>query len=227
MTTDTGNELIARLDAVLAGAVERLEQSRFYRKVTAGEQVRPLYVAYLREAYHYVRLTSSFTPLAARRMDRELLGLRQWILHHSADEMGHELMALKDLEILGHPRDGTRASQPLPGTWAWVHFFHYQVTERPPFAAMGVLYFLEGMAAKLAPVVAAKVVAALGDGEKRAITFFREHGTLDSAHTAEQRDLLAKFCKSAEDEQTIAETIALASHIKCFMLDSLVDSLKD
>ena len=39
--------------------------------------------------------------------------------------------------------------------------------------------------------------------------------------------MLAKFCKSAQDEQTIAETIVLASHIKCFMLESLVDSVKE
>ncbi len=222
MSGSEGSELIARLDAVLDASVKRLEESRFYRDISAGERVRPLYLAYLQEAYHYVRLTSSFTPLAARRMDPELLGLRQWILHHSADEMGHELMALKDLEILGVPKDQVRASQPLAGTWAWVHFFHYQVTQRPPFAAMGVLYFLEGMAAKLAPIVSGKVLAALSGSEKKAITFFREHGTLDTAHTAEQRDMLAKFCKNREDQDVVSETIALASHIKRYMLDELV-----
>jgi pyrroloquinoline quinone (PQQ) biosynthesis protein C len=222
MMGSEGSELIARLDAVLEASVTRLEESRFYRDITAGERVRALYVAYLQEAYQYVRLTASFTPLAARRMDPELLGLRQWILHHSADEMGHELMALKDLEILGRPKDQVRASTPLPGTWAWVQFFHYQVTQRPPFAAMGVLYFLEGMAAKLAPIVSSKVLGALEGREKKAITFFREHGTLDTAHTAEQRDMLAKFCKRSEDQEVVSETIVLASHIKRYMLDELV-----
>ena len=222
MTSQAQSDLIQRLDAVLDVAVAQLERSKFYRDITAGERVRELYVAYLREAYHYVRLTSSFTPLAARRMDPELLGMRQWILHHSADEMGHELMALKDLEILGIPKEQTRASEPRPGTWAWVHFFHYQVTQRPPFAAMGVLYFLEGMAAKLAPIVSGKVLGALSGNEKRAITFFREHGTLDTAHTAEQRDMLAKFCTRSEDQEVVSETIKLAGHIKRYMLDELV-----
>jgi pyrroloquinoline quinone (PQQ) biosynthesis protein C len=225
MTESASADLIQRLDAVLSGSVARLEQSRFYHDIMAGQRVRELYVAYLREAYHYVRLTSGFTPLAARRMDPELLGLRQWILHHSAHEMGHELMALKDLENLGLSRESVRASRPLPGTWAWVSFFHYQVTQAQPFAAMGVLYFLEGMAAKLAPVVAGKVLGTLEGNEKRAITFFREHGTLDTEHTEEQKDMLKKFCTRSEDEQVVAETIRLASHIKRYMLDELVASL--
>jgi pyrroloquinoline quinone (PQQ) biosynthesis protein C len=226
MTEIVSSDLIQRLDAVLHVSVTRLEQTRYYRDMMGGERVRALYVAYLREAFHFVRLTSGFTPLAARRMDAELLGLRQWILHHSAHEMGHELMALKDLENLGVSRESVLASQPLPGTWAWVNFFHYQVTQAPPFAAMGVLYFLEGMAAKLAPVVAGKALGTLEGSERKAITFFREHGTLDSAHTEEQKDMLKKFCKRPEDEQVVSETIRLASHIKRFMIDGLVASLE-
>ena len=119
--------------------------------------------AYLREAFHFVRLTSGFTPLAARRMDPALLELRQWILHHSADEMGHELMARDDLADLGDPPEVTEASRPAPGTLAWVHFFHYQVCVRPPFAALGVLYFLEGMAAGLAMVVSTTILYATSE----------------------------------------------------------------
>jgi pyrroloquinoline quinone (PQQ) biosynthesis protein C len=181
-----------------------------------------LYEAYLQQAFHYVRLSSSFTPLSARRMDPELLELRQWILHHSAHEMGHELMALDDLVLLGHRREDVLASQPLPGTWAWVNFFHYEVTQRAPIAAMGVLYFLEGMAAKLAPVVGAQLATSLQGAERKAVTFVQEHGELDAEHSEEGKDMLARFCHDPADADVLVETIRLGGHIKRFMLDDLV-----
>lgn len=216
---------IMSLDATLAEAVRHIETSRFYRSILAGEDVRPLYVAYLREAYHYVSLTSSFTPLAARRMDLSLIKLRQWILTHSAEELGHERMAIRDLEKLGLPAEAILDTEPLAGTWAWVSFFHYQVAIRPPFAAMGVLYFLEGMAAALAPTVAKRVADALAPSERAATTFFREHGVLDVDHLAEQRELLGRYCVDDDDRKVVRDTIAHAARIKRFMLDELAESV--
>jgi pyrroloquinoline quinone (PQQ) biosynthesis protein C len=158
-------------------------------------------------------------------MDPALLELRQWILHHSADEMGHELMARDDLIDLGDPPESIDTSRPAPGTLAWVHFFHYQVCVRPPFAALGVLYFLEGMAAALAPAVAAAVGRALAAHERQATRFFREHGELDKKHVSEQRELIARHCLAAADREVVLDTVAQAGHVKRFMLDSLRESL--
>jgi pyrroloquinoline quinone (PQQ) biosynthesis protein C len=219
MSQDT---FLAALDDALAAAVARVRQSPFVEGLLAGPRARELYRGYLREAFHYVRLTSGFTPLAARRMDPALLELRQWILHHSADEMGHELMARDDLIDLGDRPEELEASRPAPGTLAWVHFFHYQVCVRPPFAALGVLYFLEGMASALAPVVATTIARGLAPAERHAVRFFREHGELDKKHVSEQRDLIARFCAAAADHEVVLETVTQAGHVKRFMLDSLV-----
>jgi pyrroloquinoline quinone (PQQ) biosynthesis protein C len=214
-------DFLDRLDTTLAAGVARLRRSPFVEELLAGPRARELYRAYLREAYHYVRLTSGMTPLAARRMDPSLLELRQWILHHSAEEMGHELMARDDLADLGLPGAELDASRPLPGTLAWVHFFHFQVCARPPFAALGVLFFLEGMAAGLASAVAATVARALAPGERQAVRFFQEHGELDQRHVSEQRELLRRFCLDPADQELVADTVAQAAHVKRFMLDSL------
>jgi pyrroloquinoline quinone (PQQ) biosynthesis protein C len=219
------DELLSRLDATLSHAVARVRESPFVVELLGGRRTRDAYQAYLREAYHYVRLTSSFTPLAARRMDPEQIKTRQWILRHSAAELGHELMALADLEDLGHARAAVEGSRPGVGTLAWVHFFHYQVTMSPPFSAMGVLYFLEGMAAALAPLVAVEVAKVLGPNERRAVRFFREHGELDSEHIEEQRDVLVRYCLRPEDQEAVRATIEQAGHVKRFMLDKLLESL--
>ena len=215
-------QLLERLDVALASSVALLEESAFVKHLMAGEHVLPLYRAYLTQAYHFVRLTSSFTPLSARRMDPDLLELRQWILHHSAHEMGHELMALEDLVLLGMSAEDVRGSQPLAGTWAWVHFFHYEVTNRRPFAAMGVLYFLEGLAAKLAPIVGKQLASVLEGEQRRAVSFVQEHGELDAEHSEEGRDMIARFCTDPADMDEIERSILLGGPIKRFLLDDLV-----
>lgn len=219
---ETADALLARLDVALGTSVALLEESAFVKHLLKGEHVLPLYTAYLQQAYHFVRLTSSFTPLSARRMDPELLALRQWILHHSAHEMGHELMALDDLALLGVPREQVRASDPLPGTWAWVNFFHYEVTNRRPIAAMGVLYFLEGMAAKLAPIVGRQLAQVLTGEQRKAVSFVQEHGELDAEHSEEGREMLALYCTDPLDADELERTILLGGNIKRFLLDDLV-----
>ncbi len=219
------SDLIERLDATLDEGIARLTSSRFVEDIAAGRDVRAHYVNYIRQAYHYVRQTSSFTPLSARRMDAKHLALRQWILHHSAHEIGHALMALADLELPGHPIAQTEATEPLPGTWLWVNFFYYQVSVRPPFAAMGVLYFLEGMAARLAPIIGKQVAAALAPNERAAMSFLREHGELDVEHSEEGKDMLVRFCTDPADQDVVNDTIRLASYAKRAMLDQIVEGI--
>jgi pyrroloquinoline quinone (PQQ) biosynthesis protein C len=212
------------LDRELGTSVARLEESAFLRGLADASKARAFYIAYLREAYHFVRLTSSFTPLAARRLDPRFIHLRKWILTHSAEELGHELMALRDLGTLGVDRASVVASEPGPGTIAWVSFFHYHVTIENPFSALGVLYFLEGMAATLAPAATKQIVAALGPSEKGAVTFFREHGTLDVTHREEQRKELERDCLDAEDQAAVLRTVRRAGYVKRLMLDTVVES---
>lgn len=221
--TDVVSDKLAPLDRALERAIARLEDSPFMKHLRDGQHVRPLYEAYLKEAYHFVRLTSSYTPLGGRRLDPSMRAFRQWILHHSAHEMGHEDMALNDLVRLGHARADILASKPLAGTVAWQHFFYFQVVERPPLAAMGVLFFLEGMAAKLSPVVVGKILPALEGDAKIAITFVREHGDLDVEHSAELRDMLDRYVRTEEDVAVLVETIEQAGYAKRFLVDVLVE----
>jgi pyrroloquinoline quinone (PQQ) biosynthesis protein C len=217
----TSDAFLQRCDQELATSVNRLEDSKLLLGLADPTKARAFYIAYLREAYHFVRLTSSFTPLAARRLDTRFVDLRKWILTHSAEELGHELMARNDLVKLGLKKEDVEASEPLPGTMAWVSFFHYHVAIENPFCALGVLYFLEGMAKALAPRATKMIVAALGPNEKSAVSFFREHGSLDVEHVNEQRRELARDCLSEEDRAAVLRTIKRAGYVKRLMLDTL------
>ena len=88
---------------------------------------------------------------------------------------------------------------------------------------MGVLFFLEGMAAKLSPVVVGKILPALEGDAKIAITFVREHGDLDVEHSAELRDMLDRYVRTEEDVAVLVETIEQAGYAKRFLVDVLVE----
>ncbi len=211
-----------QMKAALKESITVIEKTQFYQDIINGKNVKKYYIKYLEYAYHYVTLTSSFTPLAARRMDPKYLRIRKWILEHSSEEMGHELMALNDLKKLGKAENEITSQSPPLGVTCWVSYFHYQVAIANPFNAFGVLYFLEGMATDLAPKLVPKVIESLDDKEKKAITFFREHGDLDEDHLAEQEAILFKADLSQEQQDSIIKTVKEAAEIKKFMLDQLV-----
>ena len=207
--------------------IRLIEESKFYQDIMNGENAKEYYIKYLHYAYQYVVQTSSFTPLAARRMDPKHLKIRKWILEHSSEEMGHELMALKDLEKFGFHKAEVMATPTPIGVTAWASFFHYKVAIENPFAAFGVLYFLEGMATELAPKVVKGIVDSLDEKEKKAITFFREHGDLDEDHLAEQEEVLFKAELTVEEQEIIIETVREAAEMKRFMLDKLVEECSE
>lgn len=212
---------LEKMDEKLNIGVELIKDSQFYQDIMSGKNVEKFYVEYLKYAYHYVINSSSFTPLAARRMDPTHLKVRRWILEHSAEEMGHELMALKDLEKFGHKREDIIKSKIPVGVMAWVSFFHYKVAIDDPFCAFGVLYFLEGMATMLAPGLVKNIINSLDEDKKKAITFFREHGDLDADHLSEQKDLLKDLKLAPNQEEAILNTIEESAVIKRFMLDQI------
>ena len=75
------------LDKALDKSIDLLKESEFYQQLSTGKNAKQLYTKYLEYAYHYVCQSSSFTPLAARRMDIEYISTRKWILEHSAETL--------------------------------------------------------------------------------------------------------------------------------------------
>jgi pyrroloquinoline quinone (PQQ) biosynthesis protein C len=215
-----------RMKNALNSGIEQLNSTDFVNSIQSGDSTRDIYKEYLRYAFHYVRETSSFTPLAARRMDPKHLKVRKWLLEHSSEEMGHELMALRDLERLGEDKEEIKSSAIPVGVTSWTSFFHYKVSMANPFCAFGVLYFLEGMAQELAPKVLIPIIKNLPDSEKKAITFFKEHGELDQEHMKEQEALIFSMKLTAEEEDAMVQTVLEAAQIKIFMLNDLMKKIK-
>lgn len=218
---------LQEFDKELEKGIKLLQDSEFYKSVMSGQNVEEIYKTYLRYCYHYVSLSSSFTPLAARRLDLKHLHVRKWILEHSAEELGHELMALNDLKKFGIDPDQVKKEPAPVGVVGYVSFFHYKVAIANPWSAFGVLYFLEGMAVRLAPEVLKSIGTKLDPKYKTAFTFFKEHGDLDTDHLQEQKDVLLKADLSEDDKKAIARTIYETAKMKRFMLDSLMTELKE
>jgi|GEM_PF-4682903 len=214
-----------KLKSALEESIEQIKETLFYKNLLDGQNVKEIYQSYLYHAYHYVVKTASFTPLAARRMGSEHLRARKWILEHSAEEMGHELMALKDLHFLGKEKDEVINGIIPIGVVAWMSFFHHKVTQGNPFGVFGVLYFLEGMAESLAPKILGPIMNSLEGDEKKAVSFFKEHGELDHGHLKEQEVIIFSAKLTKNDEDVIIQTLKESVQIKVFMLNTLMRDL--
>lgn len=143
------------------------------------------YASWIAQTYYFVRHTTVLVSLSAARFgayDREN---HYRMLAHLADERGHDLMALQDLENLGWRLDQLPE---LPETRLFYQNQYYMINFEDPFSHLGYSLCLEGLAALYAPEVFKRVSKAYGKGS---CEFLRVHATVDQDHYADGAKELA------------------------------------
>ena len=85
------------------------------------------YKSYLEQTYHYTKNNPQIQALATvyfRGKDRDFVKL---FYKHAISEVGHDLMALQDLETLGGDATVVKKQYPLPSTIALNSFVFWQI----------------------------------------------------------------------------------------------------
>lgn len=171
-------------------AVARAEFLRvpLLTRALAGNATRPLYLAFLREAYHHVRHTCSLLALAAGRTlnsrYREALG------GYIAEERGHDDWILADIAALGGDPQATKSATPGTACRAMVGYAYYAIEWISPYALLGMVHVLEGSSAELATKGAMALKASFGVTGSAGFTYLLSHGALDQDHVVFFRDLV-------------------------------------
>jgi pyrroloquinoline quinone (PQQ) biosynthesis protein C len=215
------DSFLTRLEAAIVPARERLYRTGLGSALLNGTVTMPLYKGYLRETYHFVRHTPRFLAAAASRFSTDLELVRKRFLHHAAEEFGHELLAVHDLEALGTPRAETLATEPLIATSALVAFHYYQAERGNPIGLLGTIYALEGLGQNAGPR-AAKALASLGL-PRAATTFITVHGELDVDHMEEAVKTIEQFVKTPEDERVVTYCARAAYELYALMFEAIFD----
>lgn len=129
-----------RLESELRSIVEEFDAKPPLKRLHGGDITLDHYKSFLRQNYYPLRERPVQLALTAARLraGREVTKL----LHRRAvEEIGHELLALKDFEALGGDPSEVTAQEPLAETTALIAYTHYQITHLNPVGFLGCLAF--------------------------------------------------------------------------------------
>lgn len=143
------------------------------------------YANWIAQTYYFVRHTTVLVSLSAARFGAQNRDHHYRMLAHLADERGHDLMALEDLQNLGWRLEQIPE---FSETRLFYQNQYYMINFEDPFSHLGYSLCLEGLAALYAPEVFKRVSKTYGKG---ACEFLRVHATVDQDHYADGAKELA------------------------------------
>jgi pyrroloquinoline-quinone synthase len=182
----------ASLDAVIAR--RHLLKHPFYVAWTKGDLTMPTLREYAKQYYHFERAFPQYVAGAYARLS-DPVG-RRVLLENLMDEEGrdptHPELWLQFANAIGVKRNAVEASRPRPATRALLGAYERMALSGTAPEALGALYAYES----IFPAVAAEKSRGLrehyGITDPKAHEFFRVHTEADVAHSAAERELLAR-----------------------------------
>jgi pyrroloquinoline quinone (PQQ) biosynthesis protein C len=191
-------EFLAELKVIgdeFSGAVR---VSPLVGRFVSGRVTRDEYVAFLQQAYHYVKATNPNLTAAAASL-REYFGadraaLADRLAEHAAEELGHHLWILDDLEALGEPREKIDQIVICPPIHAYLAYFHHLANSRHAVGFFGQAYVLEGGAVSSADALLKALTERSSiPNIRNAVKFTELHGIVDVGHVEELMKILKKI----------------------------------
>lgn len=170
----------ARLKQAFIPVLAAFNQSPALQRLSSGQITVEHYKSYLRQIYHYTKDNPQIQALATvyfRGRDREMVRM---FYKHAISEIGHDLLALRDLERLDEDTSQIMTEYPLPSTVALNAFVYWQIYNHNPIGYLGYLFFLEFL-----PTSSGKDYMQLLERigvPREAMNFIHEHATVDVAH---------------------------------------------
>lgn len=170
----------------------------------AGRVTRPLYRAFLAEAYHHVRHTVPLMMAAGARLSPDQEWLRAKLVHYIDEEYGHHEWILDDIRESGGDSEAVRNSAPGYATELMVAYAYDTVQRGNPIGLFGMVHVLEGTSTALATQAAHTLATAL-DLPPRAFTYLSSHGALDISHVDFFRELVDRL-EAPEDRNAVVHS---------------------
>lgn len=190
-----------RLETETADARRELLSLPLFADALAGRVNRPLYVAFLTQAYHHVKHTVPLMMACGARLGDRHEWLRGKLVHYIEEEYGHHEWILNDIRVAGGDAEAVRASRPALATEVMVAYAYDLVNRGNPVGLMGMVHVLEGTSTALATQAAGSMASALGLPPK-AFSYLSSHGALDVEHVGFFRDLVNQLdCE--EDREAV------------------------
>lgn len=212
--------LLERLRRETAEELERFATLPLNEKLVTATISRERYKEFLNDLYHVVWHFCPVMAAAASNCSDDFAPVRYFLYEHIEEEKSHELWVLEDCSVVGGSEfaDAVKFGYPCEEVQGMVGF-NYWVSERVhPCGALGMVYSLEAIAARVAGRAGAGVAKALDLqlDPPLGVKFLATHGPMDSDHLGELEQLLGRI-----GDDSVADVISNASRVNFRLFSSV------
>lgn len=173
------------------------------------------YAIWLTQTYYLVTHTTRLLGVAASLFGPDQEAFHRASLKGLREENGHDLLAKKDLEVLGYELESLPE---LPFTVATYAHQYYRVHHTGPISLWGYSLMVEGLASLKGKDIHARVESIYG---KRAVNFMRVHARVDHGHF--EAGLKELKGLSGEQIEGVLANLRASEPIFCQMLTGMQD----
>lgn len=214
-----------RLKTEFATVLAQFDNSRAMQRLHAGQMSVDHYKSYLRQTFHYTKDNPQIQALATvyfRGSDREFVRM---FYKHATSEVGHDMLALNDLAVLGEDVSRVKSENPLPDTIALNSFVFWQIYNSDPIGYLGYLFFLEFL-----PTSSGKGYMDLLENAgipRQAMSFLLEHTTVDVGHNRLMQKYIEGLIRNEQDFETVLYAMKVTGRLYANMLEGAFEHVDD
>jgi pyrroloquinoline quinone (PQQ) biosynthesis protein C len=201
-------DIVPELDGIIADTVAQLRADPVFSRIFDGTASPELYLRFLTQTYHYVKLTQVLLAEGAKALkdhpDPERRAFGERFAHHEAEEIGHEQWVLNDIRALGADVAAAERATPCAAVKGYLAMCAFVWDSRHPIALMGVSTLLEGVSEKLGSSTSrAFKERSTIPNIREALTFLEAHGEADVGHMEEARAAIRRVTSAADQDAIV------------------------
>lgn len=154
---------------------------------------KELYLDFLGQAYHHVKCTAPLLASAAGRCGVDDYVYQAALFEYIEEERGHELWILEDINALGGDAEEVSRSAPRLPCKLMVGHAYYLIDRVSPYAMLGMIHVLEGMAVVLASKAVSAIRSSIASTTDEGFKYLTTHSDLDVGHAEFFEGLIDKL----------------------------------
>ena len=201
------NRLLKAFEPVLA----EFNNSPPMQRLLSGQITLEHYQSLMTQISHHTRENPQLQALATIYFRGHQRKIIKKFYKHASSEIGHDQLALDDLEAMGVDTSRIPYENPLPATSALLGFCFYQIYNLNPVGYLGYLFFLEFMptGSGAAYKEALDQIGVPGN----AMSFLLDHTAIDVGHNKMMEDYVACLITNEEEFQSVVYCMRVTARL--------------
>jgi len=209
-------------ESIWAEGMQSQSDRYWQKRLAAGDLGLSHYKGFLIETYHNAGLNPQLQAYSSLYIKDRPRDTFKKFFQHAIAEIGHDLLALEDLAILGVSTESVLATRPLPETSGFFANAVYNVQRKGTASYLAYLFHLEYTPTKNGPQIMAllhsKGVPA------SAMTFLEEHSTVDFNHLKLMTGYMDNIITNDDEKQIFVECLQDTMTLHCRMLEAAFEN---